>query len=163
MIYIYIYDIYHYYIIIQLKKHACRHRCIPLHMYMSWRLEELVELLEFVTGETGDVFRWGSQAWGGHKPDDIIIWPWVKTYGAIFGWMNIHLPSILLFTRVPRFWPMAISKLGKIYNSFNQSSWGFNQSRGVRSSFSLPTFQSISSDLTCQNTKTIMNIHIYSQ
>ena len=25
-------------------------------------------------------------------------WPWVKTYGAIFGWMNIHLPSILMFT-----------------------------------------------------------------
>ena len=26
-------------------------------------------------------------------------WPWVKTYGTIFGWMNIHLPSILMFTR----------------------------------------------------------------
>ena len=30
------------------------------------------------------------------------IWPWVKTYDAIFEWMNIHLPSILMFTRVPR-------------------------------------------------------------
>ena len=42
-----------------------------------------------------------------HKPhiyrDTYHIWPWVKTYGAIFGWMNIHLPSILMFTRVPRF------------------------------------------------------------
>ena len=38
----------------------------------------------------------------------ILIRPWVKTYGAIFGWMNIHLPSILMFTRVPWFWPMAI-------------------------------------------------------
>jgi hypothetical protein len=48
-------------------------------MYMSCRanirsLEELVELLEFVTEETGsDVFRWGSEACGGHKPDVIII------------------------------------------------------------------------------------------
>ena len=41
-------------------------------------------------------------------PKLLSIWPWVKTYDAIFGWMNIHLPSILMFTRVPRFWPMAI-------------------------------------------------------
>ena len=33
--------------------------------------------------------------------------PWVKTYVTIFGGMNIHLPSILMFTRVPGFWPMA--------------------------------------------------------
>ena len=26
------------------------------------------------------------------------IWVWVKTYGTIFGWMNLHLPSILMFT-----------------------------------------------------------------
>jgi len=47
-------------------------------MYMSCManirsLEELVELLEFVTEETGDVFRWGSEACGGHKPDDMMI------------------------------------------------------------------------------------------
>ena len=23
------------------------------------------------------------------------IWPWVKTYGTIFGWVNIHLPAII--------------------------------------------------------------------
>ena len=34
------------------------------------------------------------------------IWPWVKTYDAIFGWMNIHLPSILMFTRCQGFDPM---------------------------------------------------------
>ena len=28
----------------------------------------------------------------------ISTWPWVKTYNAIFGWMNIHVPSILMFT-----------------------------------------------------------------
>ena len=32
------------------------------------------------------------------------IRPWVKTYGTIFGWMNIHLPSILMFTRGKGFW-----------------------------------------------------------
>ena len=37
------------------------------------------------------------------------IWPWVKTYCTIFWWMNIHLPSILMFARIPWFWPMAIS------------------------------------------------------
>ena len=31
------------------------------------------------------------------------IWVCVKTYGTIFGWMNIHLPSILMFTRGTRF------------------------------------------------------------
>ena len=30
----------------------------------------------------------------------------VKTYDAIFGWMNIHLPAILMFTRGTRFWPI---------------------------------------------------------
>ena len=39
----------------------------------------------------------------------LVKWLWVKTYGAIFGWMNIHLPSVLMFTRVPQFWPMAKS------------------------------------------------------
>ena len=27
------------------------------------------------------------------------VWPWGKTYGSILGWMNIHLPPILMFTR----------------------------------------------------------------
>ena len=36
------------------------------------------------------------------------IWPWVKTYSTIFGWMNIHLPAILMFTRGTGFWPIAI-------------------------------------------------------
>ena len=49
---------------------------------------------------------WGSVQIGAKM--NIIIWPWVKTYGTVFGWMNIHLPSSLLFTRVPRFCPMAI-------------------------------------------------------
>ena len=35
-----------------------------------------------------------------------LIWPWVKTYDAIFGWMNIHLPSILTFTRCQGFDPL---------------------------------------------------------
>ena len=35
-----------------------------------------------------------------------VIWPWVKTYDAIFGWMNIHLPSILMFTRCQGFDPL---------------------------------------------------------
>ena len=35
-----------------------------------------------------------------------ITWPWVKTYDAIFGWMNIYLPSILMFTRGTGFWPI---------------------------------------------------------
>ena len=26
-------------------------------------------------------------------------WPWGITYGSILGWMNIHLPPILMFTR----------------------------------------------------------------
>ena len=40
------------------------------------------------------------------KPLDLEIWPWVKTYDAIFGWMNIHLPSILMFTRCQGFDPL---------------------------------------------------------
>ena len=36
------------------------------------------------------------------------IWPWVKTYGTIFKWMNIYLPAIFMFTRGTGFWPMAI-------------------------------------------------------
>ena len=27
------------------------------------------------------------------------IWPWGISYGPILGWMNIHLPPILMFTR----------------------------------------------------------------
>ena len=26
-------------------------------------------------------------------------WPWERTYGSFFGWMNIDLPPILMFTR----------------------------------------------------------------
>ena len=29
-----------------------------------------------------------------------VTWPWGTTYGSILGWMNIHLPPILMFTRV---------------------------------------------------------------
>ena len=36
----------------------------------------------------------------------INVWQWVKTYDAIFGWMNIHLPSILMFTRCQGFDPL---------------------------------------------------------
>ena len=43
-----------------------------------------------------------------YQNKEYLIWPWVKTYGAIFGWMNIYLPSILMFTRVPWFRPMII-------------------------------------------------------
>ena len=46
------------------------------------------------------------------------IWKCVKTYDAIFGWMNIHLPSILMFTRVPWFWPMAIWVCVKTYSGW---------------------------------------------
>ena len=38
------------------------------------------------------------------------IWVWVNTYRYIFSGMNIHLPAILGFTRVTRFWPIPISK-----------------------------------------------------
>ena len=69
----------------------------------------------------------------------VIMWPWVKTYGAIFGRINIHLPSIssiLMFTRVPRFWPMAI--------------WWFSMDRwfGVRM-VTRSGFYSIMEDGTC--------------
>ena len=38
------------------------------------------------------------------------IWqgPWGRTYGSILGWMNIHLPPLLMFTRGTGFWPTAI-------------------------------------------------------
>ena len=36
------------------------------------------------------------------------IWPWIKTYDTIFGWMNIHLPAVLMFTRGRGFWPITI-------------------------------------------------------
>ena len=42
------------------------------------------------------------------KRDLQYIWPWVKTYGTIFGWMNIHLPAILMFTRGTEFWLITI-------------------------------------------------------
>ena len=29
----------------------------------------------------------------------LYTWPWGITYGSILGWMNIHLPPILMFTR----------------------------------------------------------------
>ena len=41
-----------------------------------------------------------------HALELVLKWPWVKTYGAIFGWMNIHLPSILMFTRCQGFDPL---------------------------------------------------------
>ena len=31
-----------------------------------------------------------------------INWPWGITYGSILGWMSIHLPPILMFTRGTR-------------------------------------------------------------
>ena len=37
-----------------------------------------------------------------------IIWVWVNTYRYIFSGMNIHLPTILMFTRGTRFWHTAI-------------------------------------------------------
>ena len=36
------------------------------------------------------------------------IWPWGITYGSISGWMNIHLPPILTFTRCTGSGPTAI-------------------------------------------------------
>ena len=28
-----------------------------------------------------------------------VLWPWGISHGSILGWMNIHLPAILMFTR----------------------------------------------------------------
>ena len=36
------------------------------------------------------------------------MWVWINTYRYIFSGMNIHLPAILGFTRVPRFWLIPI-------------------------------------------------------
>ena len=55
--------------------------------------------------------------------DHTYIWPWVKTYGTIFGWMNIHLPTILMFTRGTRFWPITISESTVIHSSQVDRSW----------------------------------------
>ena len=38
----------------------------------------------------------------------MVIWVWVNTYRYIFSGMNIHLPTILGFTRGTRFWPIPI-------------------------------------------------------
>ena len=40
-----------------------------------------------------------------------IIWPWIKTYGAIFGWLFTSIYHPIYFDvnkRVPRFWPIII-------------------------------------------------------
>ena len=52
--------------------------------------------------------KWSKSPWiiGG-----ILTWPWVKTYGTIFGWMNIHLPATLMFTRGTGFWPITTFSL----------------------------------------------------
>ena len=44
-----------------------------------------------------NVHRWSTQS--RHK------WPWGITYGSIVGWMNIHLPPILMFTGLQGFDP----------------------------------------------------------
>ena len=49
--------------------------------------------------------------------DDCTIWRGIKIYYAIFGEMNIPLPAILVFTRVPGFWPP--------FGSFYCADWHF--------------------------------------
>ena len=83
--------------------------------FTPWFYPALQVVLDRLRSFQDGFFLWGPSQWRSTAFRVcpcvymlIVIWPWVKTYVAIFGWMNIHLPSILMFTRVPRFWPMAI-------------------------------------------------------
>ena len=54
---------------------------------------ESSQLASSSDGTTTASFTWSLGSRSGK------IWPWGITYGSILGWMNIHLPAILMSTR----------------------------------------------------------------
>ena len=107
---IYLYILLHTYIIHYL--HTYMHPCIHVRTYVP-RSPEARNCWQGAAEETGWPKFLGSERetspkkWSNmfHKYGYTV---WVNTYRYIFSGMNIHLPAILGFTRVPRFWHTAI-------------------------------------------------------
>ena len=72
------------------KKPLCAAAAVPVWPASAAQVRVLVALL----GPSLGVAPFCAPA---EKPS--CIWPWGITYGSIFGWMNIHLPPILMVTR----------------------------------------------------------------